>query len=94
MSKTNERNDDIYETIAQNIKANRKKAMLTQAELADIAGFSHEFIRRIEAPNSKKYFSLDTLAQLAKALNIKIELLFEGIDEINLEDKIQRENKN
>lgn len=93
MSKTNKRNDDIYETIAQNIKTNRKLAMLTQAELADKAGFSHEFIRRIEAPNAKKYFSIDTLVQIAKALDIKMEDLFDGIDEINLEEKIQREKQ-
>lgn len=93
MAKTNKRNDDIYETIAQNIKTNRKQAMLTQAELADLTGFSHEFIRRIEAPHAKKYFSIDTLVQIAKALDIKMEDLFDGIDEINLEEKIRRENR-
>lgn len=87
MEKTTKRNNDIYETIASNIKINRKKASLTQAELADLAGFSHEFIRRIEAPNAKKYFSVDTLVQIAKALDIKIEQLFEGIDSINLNKK-------
>ena len=92
MGRTTKRNDDIYETIASNIKENRKKAGLTQAELADLAGFSHEFIRRIEAPHAKKYFSIDTLVQIAKALDIKIEELFVGIDRINLEAKI-RENK-
>ena len=92
MGRTTKRNDDIYETIAINIKENRKKAGLTQAELADLAGFSHEFIRRIEAPHAKKYFSIDTLVQIAKALDIKIEELFVGIDRINLEAKI-RENK-
>lgn len=92
MAKTNKRNNDIYETIAQNIKTNRKQVMLTQAELADRAGFSHEFIRRIESPNAKKYFSIDTLVQIAKALDIKIEDLFDGIDTVNLEEKIQRED--
>ena len=60
MAKVTRRNDDIYEIIASNIKINRKKACLTQAKLADLTGFSHEFIRRIEAPNAKKYFSIDT----------------------------------
>lgn len=89
MEKTTKRNNDIYETIASNIKINRKKASLTQAELADLAGFSHEFIRRIEAPHAKKYFSIDTLVQIAKALDIRIEELFEGIDKINLEEKMR-----
>ena len=39
--------------------------------------YSHEFIRRIEAPNSKKNFSIDAVSNIANALNIDIELLFE-----------------
>lgn len=74
------RNEDIYETIAANIKVYRKRAKITQAELADRAHYSHEFIRRIEAPNCKKYFSIDTLAQIAKVLDIKIEDLLKGIN--------------
>lgn len=91
MGKTTKRNDDSYEIIANNIKINRKKAGLTQAELADLAGFSHEFIRRIEAPHAKKYFSVDTLVRIAKALDIKMEVLFGGIDNINLKDKIKND---
>lgn len=79
MKNIHQRNDDIYETISANIKAYRKKANITQAELADRTNYSHEFIRRIEAPNSKKYFSLATLVQIAKALDIKIEDLLKGI---------------
>lgn len=92
MGRANKRNDDIYEMIATNIKYNRKHANLTQAELADITGFSHEFIRRIEAPHAKKYFSIDTLVQIAKALDIKMEDLFEGIDNINLDENINKKN--
>ena len=43
--------------LAAKFKEERKNAKITQAELADRAHYSHEFIRRIEAPNSKKYFS-------------------------------------
>lgn len=80
MGKSNQRNNDNYEIIAANIKKNRKLANLTQAELADKTHYSHEFIRRIEAPGSKKYFSIDTVVQISKALNIKVEKLFEGIN--------------
>ena len=38
---------------------------------------NHEFIRRIEAPNSKKNFSIDAVSNIANALDIDIELLFE-----------------
>ena len=81
MGNIHRRNEDIYEIIAVNIKEQRKKAKMTQAELADKAHYSHEFIRRIEAPNSKKYFSLDTLVQLSRSLNVGIDKLMQGIDD-------------
>lgn len=80
MGNTSRRNEDIYEIISVNIKAYRKKAKITQAELADRANYSHEFIRRIEAPNCKKYFSIDTLVQIAKGLDVKVEDLVKGIN--------------
>lgn len=80
MKNLHKRNADTYDIIAANIKEFRKKAKITQAELADRTHYSHEFIRRIEAPNTKKYFSLDTLIQIAKALNIRVEQLLKGID--------------
>ena len=80
MKNLHRRNEDTYDIIAANIKVYRKKAKITQAELADRTNYSHEFIRRIEAPNSKKYFSLDTIVQIAKALNIRTEDLLKGID--------------
>ena len=79
MKKRHKRNADIYEMIAANIKQTRKEAKLTQAELAERCGFSHEFIRRIEAPNSKKYFSIDTLVRIADALDINAGELLKGI---------------
>lgn len=80
MKNLHRRNEDAYEIIAANIKAYRKQAKLTQAELAEKTHYSHEFIRRIEAPNSKKYFSLDTITQIAKVLEISLEDLLKGIN--------------
>ncbi len=80
MTNLHKRNEDIYEIIAANIKIYRKKAKITQAELAERTHYSHEFIRRIEAPNAKKYFSIDTLVQISKALDIKVEELLKGIN--------------
>lgn len=84
MKDSHRRNEDIYEIIAANIKVQRKLAKITQAELADRTHYSHEFIRRIEAPNGKKSFSLDTLVQIADALDIRIEELLKGV---NSEDR-------
>ena len=83
MKNTHIRNEDVHEIIAANIKEYRKKAKITQAELAERTHFSHEFIRRIEAPNGKKYFSLDTLVLIAEALDVRIEELVKGINSDN-----------
>ncbi len=69
--------DDIYEVIASNIKFYRKERKMTQAELAEKAEYSHEFIRRIEAPNTTKNFSIDAVSNIANALDIDVSLLFE-----------------
>ncbi len=83
MKKRKDKHSDIYETVAKNIKRYRKSRKMTQAELAEKTEYSHEFIRRIEAPNSKKNFSLDTVSNIAEALDIDIELLFEKNDKDN-----------
>ena len=80
MKKRKEKSNDIYEIIARNIKYYRKKKCITQAELAEKTEYSHEFIRRIEAPNSKKNFSIDAVSNIAAALDINIEVLFEKRD--------------
>ena len=76
MSKNKTKHYDVYELIAKNIKYYRKERKMTQAKLAEITEYSHEFIRRIEAPNSKKNFSLETVSNIAAALDIDLELLF------------------
>lgn len=82
-----DKNYDIYEVIAKNIKYYRKSKNMTQAQLAEKTEYSHEFIRRIEAPNSKKNFSIDAVSNIANALDINIELLFEKKDNDKEEGK-------
>lgn len=76
MDKRKPKHYDVYELIAKNIKYYRKEKKMTQAELAEKTEYSHEFIRRIEAPNSKKNFSLEAVSNIANALDIDLELLF------------------
>lgn len=71
---------DIYIIIAQNIKKQRKIKHITQRELAKITGYSYAYIRRIEAPNCSKNFSILTIYNICRALNISISSLFENID--------------
>jgi len=83
MKNKKDKHYDIYEIVAKNIKFYRKSKNMTQAQLAEKTEYSHEFIRRIEAPNSKKNFSLDAVSNIATALEIDIELLFEKKDREN-----------
>lgn len=83
MKNKKEKHYDIYEIVAKNIKYYRKQRNITQAQLAEKTEYSHEFIRRIEAPNSKKNFSIDAVSNIANALDINIELLFEKKDHEN-----------
>ncbi len=66
-----------------NIKKYRKKIGITAQELADRTDFSHQFIRSLEALKVIKRPRLDTLARIAKALNIELRQLF---DDVNLDD--------
>ena len=68
---------NIYEQIAKNIKKYRNVAGISQAELAERVGVSHEFIRRNESKKGRKSFSVDTLWKISLALNINPGLLFE-----------------
>ena len=66
-----------YEQVAKNIKKYRKIAGITQAELAEAIGVSHEFIRRIESKKGKKTFSFQTVWNISKALNVSLDKLVE-----------------
>ena len=67
---------DVYLTIAKNIKKYRLISHLTQKELAKKSGYSYAYIRRIEAPKCIKNFSIQTIYNISKSLNIDIEQLF------------------
>ena len=41
--------DNIYDTIRRNIKKYRREKKMTAAELAELVGRSHDFIRQIES---------------------------------------------
>ena len=68
---------NIYEQVCRNIKKYRKEAGMTQAELAEAIGVSHEFIRRIESKKGKKTFSFQTLWNISKVLHVSLDQLAE-----------------
>lgn len=81
------KNYDVYEIISKNIRRYRKEAHMTQEELAMEANYSYQFIRRIEAPNVKKTFSLDTIYCISKALNREFSEMFVEPSEDNWVDE-------
>ena len=86
------KNYDVYEIISKNIRRYRKERGMTQEELAIEANYSPQFIRRIEAPNIKKSFSLDTLYCIAKALKKDLGEMFDEttIDEPCEDDELNK----
>lgn len=69
--------DDIYLTIARNIRKYRIKNGMTQHELAVKTGYSYAYIRRVEGPKCIKNFSIQTVYNISNALGIDIVQLFE-----------------
>ena len=66
--------------VAKNIKKYRKYRNLTQKELAKRTGYSYAYIRRIEAPNCSKNFSILTIYNICNVLDIDISSIFETKD--------------
>ena len=66
--------EDVRITLAKNIKKYRAQNGMSQAELAEKADISLPFISSIE--QSSKWPYLDTLAQIADALEIEVSDLF------------------
>lgn len=71
----------LYNQIAKNIKKYRNEAKITQAVLAEKIDVSHEYIRMIESNKGDKTFSVYTIYNISKVLNINISKLFEFDDE-------------
>lgn len=67
--------DDIYNTIRRNIKKYRKEKGLTSAQLAELVGLSHDFIRQIESEKTRYNFSVETLYKISVALDIEMDKL-------------------
>lgn len=70
--------DDIYNTIRQNIKKYRKEKGLTSAQLAEMVGLSHDFIRQLQSDSKKTYnFSVETFVKISLALGISLDKMIE-----------------
>lgn len=72
------KNFDTWLAIGLNILHYRKEQGMTQEQLAEKCNFSRNYIQRIETATSS--CTLDTLIEIAEALNIPLKKLFEFRD--------------
>lgn len=61
-----------YKIIGLNIAYYRKLKGLTQLQLAEIVGISRTHMSNIEAPNMQTSISLETLLDIADALDVPV----------------------
>ncbi len=70
--------NNIYDTIRHNIKKYRKEKGLTAAQLAEMVGLSHDFIRQIESEKVHYNFSVQTFYKISVALGVGMDKLAEN----------------
>jgi len=71
----NEKRKQAYKMIGLNVAYYRKLKGLTQLELAEKINISRTHMSNIEAPNMPTKISMETLMDIADALDIKVEIL-------------------
>jgi len=72
-----EPNCTIYDIIRRNIRKYRKERGITSAELAEMTGLSHDFIRQIQSEKSRYNFSVETFYRISVALDVSMDELAE-----------------
>lgn len=65
----------IYDTIRKNIRKYRKEKGITSAQLAEMTGLSHDFIRQIQSDKTRNNFSVETFYKISVALNVSMDTL-------------------
>ena len=69
--------ENIYDTIRRNIKKYRREKKMTAAELAELVGRSHDFIRQIESEKVAYNFSVETFYRISVALGVSMNRFIE-----------------
>ena len=67
----------VYDIIRRNIKKYRKEKGKTSAQLAEMVGLSHDFIRQIESEKTRYNFSVETLYKISVALDVSLDKFVE-----------------
>lgn len=82
----NSKHENIYNKIGKNIKKYRLEKGLTQRELADKLLLSESFIAKLESITYQS-ISIDTLEQIAKALDKNITNFFDEDEKKETKEK-------
>jgi transcriptional regulator with XRE-family HTH domain len=64
--------------LGSNMRERRRTLGVSQEELADIAGLHRTYIGAVE--RGERNVSIDNIIVIAKALNVKIAQLLDGVD--------------
>lgn len=67
----------IYDIIRKNIRKYRKERGITSAQLAEMTGLSHDFIRQIQSDKTRYNFSVETFYKISVALGVGMDTLAE-----------------
>ena len=67
----------VYDIIRRNIKKYRKEKGITSAQLAEMVGLSHDFIRQIESEKTRYNYSVETLYKISVALDVSLDKFVE-----------------
>ena len=70
----------IYYVVSKNLKRIRKEKKLTQQQLADLSNYSVGFVMNIESEKYYQTFSLGTLWQFSKVLDVDVREFFKPLD--------------
>ena len=69
--------DDYYNVVRSNIKKYRHIRGYTQEKLAELSGYSVDYIQQIESIKRNKYFSYRFIIIMSKVLNVDLIRLIE-----------------
>lgn len=80
--------NDLYKLVGKNIAKVRKECNVTQEQLSIDTNLSMSFISQMEAPNTNKGISLETLFLISQKYKVDIRRFFDDYEELmNPNDK-------
>lgn len=65
--------DELQVIVCNNIKKYRNQCGLTQLELSEQIGISHEYLRQLESNKGQKDFTFYTLYKISLALKVPMD---------------------